>query len=355
MAKKGSNPSNGRRKKKKVNMIPALVTVLVLSVVTALMVGAAYIFGGNTADNSHKSYSSVSDNAKTEADYDNGITVNILQSDCTVKVGTVMNVTASVKPDGAGAVTWTSGNPEVLVVDSTGRVVVVGTGIATITATIGTASDTIIVESISDVANDSVLKLPQYQDGSTQTTQTSASAENWETASVSGEGEEASIANTNNQTQRVNLEQQTQQAAGETLPSTTENATKSASQNTVVMPTQARETPLSDVKSTELSDTLISAGFTRHIDGTYVYEKDDVCYGEVVINSDSTHIYVIQHSTDFDNAALTVIKELLPKSYNTVWSTADSTKSDATTTADGRKVRIVIPKNEGHKQIVIYN
>lgn len=351
MAKKGSSPSNGRRKKKKVNIIPALVTVLVLSVITALMVGAAYIFGGNTADNSHKHYSPAADNTKTESDYDNGITVNILQSDCTVKVGTVMNVTASVKPDGAGAVTWTSGNPEVLVVDSTGRVVVVGTGIATITATIGTASDTIIVESISDVANDSVLKLPQYQDGSTQNTQTSAAAENQENASVSGEGEEAGIANTNNQTQRVTLEQQT---ANETFPST-ENTTRPASQNTVVLPTQARETPLSDVKSTELSDTLVSEGFTRHIDGTYVYEKDDVCYGEIVINSDSTHIYVIQHSTDFDNAALTVIKELLPKSYNTVWSTADSTKSDATTMADGRKVRIVIPKNEGHKQIVIYN
>ena len=69
------------------------------------------------------------------------------------QVGTSLKVTAIVTPDDDDkSIVWTSSNTDVFTVDKDGVITVTGSGTATLTATVGSVSDAIVIEGIRNVA-----------------------------------------------------------------------------------------------------------------------------------------------------------------------------------------------------------
>ena len=79
--------------------------------------------------------------------------VEILFENKAVPVGTSLKVTAIVTPDDDDkSIVWTSSNTDVFTVDKDGVITVTGSGTATLTATVGSVSDAIVIEGIRNVA-----------------------------------------------------------------------------------------------------------------------------------------------------------------------------------------------------------
>lgn len=79
--------------------------------------------------------------------------VEILFENKAVPVGTSLKVTAIVTPDDDDkSIVWTSSNTDVFTVDKDGVITVIGSGTATLTATVGSVSDAIVIEGIRNVA-----------------------------------------------------------------------------------------------------------------------------------------------------------------------------------------------------------
>lgn len=343
-----------KKKRKTSYMMPVLITFLVLSVVTGIIVVIG-MFSGNNNKKMYAAADGSSDEIRetdthTDAGQEWSVSINLF--DCTMYIGTVLDVTATVKPEG-GSVSWFSSNPEALLIDQTGKAVVVGKGITTITASMGSLSDTVIVECVSEGGR-SALGFPVYAPTApadigeesgvfpVAAGNTTAAAENVSKPSPQGGGQPT----------------QGSQGTTQTVPPPTQAPTKASNQTGAQMPTaytQPAMKPVSDIDSTQIGPYLTQYGFSVHSDGTYVYEKDKICYGEVVLDSEKTHLYLIQDQDSFNLAAVSIIAELLPESYENVWKTAQKAQSDMAMTVDGRTVRIVVPQSGGHKQIVIFN
>lgn len=336
-----------KRKKRKSGMVPVLVTFLVLSVVTGIIVVIG-VYSGNNVKKEYvptDSKESVIRESDTHEDAVDEWSVAVNLTNCTLYVGTVLNVTATVTPAG-GNVTWLSSNPDALVINSDGRLIVVGKGIATITASIGSVTDTVIIECVEE-GKKSTLGFPVLgEDNAGAVTTPEATGG---TGTI-GDFSDATTTQAESRTGE-NLPKQTEAKA--TQQATVEPA-ESAAEPTVAV-TQPAQKPISSVDSSQMGAYLTENGFTLHSDGTYIYEKDSVCLGEVIIDEDKTHIYILQNQENFDQAAMQIIARLLPESHETVWKTAQRAQSDMAMTADGRNVRIVVPQAGGHKQIVIYN
>lgn len=334
--------------------MPILVTFLLLTVISGVLVLVGYISGNRTERHQYTGYNPTEESSKeTERNQEEELRVEIHLPDCSVMVGTVLNVSATVYPSGGSAVSWLSSNEKVCVVDTTGRAVVVGAGIAVLTASLGSVNDTVIIEGVEALDN-AVLNLPAYNEN----LQAAAIPQPQETRPVTGPTSTGIPLMTERASEAAVQQPSQQGAAQQPVSQTTQPSSEAAQQPSqaappVVLPTAA--SPLSSIRSSDLPDILTSYGFERHIDGTYVYEKDDICYGEVVLDSDKTHLYVIRHGDAFDLAAISLLAQFLPQSYENVWKTADKASSDITMTADGRTVRVVVPMAEGHKQLVIFN
>lgn len=339
-----------RKKKRKSTMLPVLITFLVLSVITGIIVVIG-VFSGN--NNIKKDYVSAGnkesvekENVAKNTDEEWAVRVNL--DNCTLYVGTVLEVSATVTPTD-GAVTWLSSNPEALIIDQNGKIVVAGTGIATITASVGAANDTVIIECLEE-GGKAVLGFPVYSGipeynnaGETDTTNVTnpsdmSAAQTETTAAVQ---QTAQIRETERASEKSTEDKNVKPTEGVTKP--------------VITATQPAQKPISEVDSSQMGTVLTQNGFTLHSDGTYVYEKDSVYYGEIIIDSDKTHIYILQNQQDFEQAAMQIIGKLIPVSYDSVWKTALKAQSDMSMNVDGRTVRIVVPQAGGHKQIVIYN
>ena len=93
----------------------------------------------------------------------------------------------------------------------------------------------------------------------------------------------------------------------------------------------------------------------KEYSNVYVYTEAGTYYGEIIIQSNVSIIYIKQRSSGFDTRIKGVLAELLPDSYNQVWNNYLSATSDRTFTVEGRRVRIVTASGGGHSQIVIYN
>ena len=90
-------------------------------------------------------------------------TVEIEFEDSAVLVGTRFKVTAIVTPsDTDKALLWSSSDDSVFSVDENGIVTVKGTGNAVLTATVGTVSDAVVIEGITDAATGSSENLPVF-------------------------------------------------------------------------------------------------------------------------------------------------------------------------------------------------
>lgn len=325
-----------KKKKKKGAMMPILVTVLTLSVMTALIIlfaivsqkdkRKAPIYGEfATTGDAFASSGFVAPNA-TEM-------VSINMPDCTVLLGTIINATAKVTPSGTPVV-WISSNPEILHVAENGKVIATGRGIATLTATAGNATDSIIIECV-ETEEIPVLGFAFYQDttGNISSTVEDITEVITQSGNVTG-NEPAKVPSTEQITKEI--------------PPMTQETTESV---TVAL-TKAN---VSEVTSSQMPPYLSEIGFRNHADGTYVYEKNMTYYGEVVLDAEKTHFYILQNEAEFDKAMLQAMGKLLPQSAQMVWDAAMQTSTDATMNMDGRMVRIVAPKAGGHRQIVIFN
>lgn len=138
------------------------VPVIILGVVTVAIIAGIGIFAiGNTSDKQQNSSATVSVSKKNLKDSNStstepvkaATTVEIQWEDSAVPVGTSFKVTAIVTPqDTEHALVWSSGNKDVCTIDSEGVVTVRSAGNAAITATVGTVSDSVIIQGIDSVS-----------------------------------------------------------------------------------------------------------------------------------------------------------------------------------------------------------
>lgn len=327
--------------------MPVLVTILSLTVVSALI-----ILAGVMSQKEKKKVPVYNDKSNlggngtlpTDVSVTNETSVSINLPDCTVVLGTVLNVTANVTPAGAN-VSWFSSNPDTLYVDGTGKVIATGRGIATLTASVGNQTDSVIIECV-ETGEQPILGFAFYQNTEAIVPESGEQGTDATVENITTAAEEKTIGATEKPTEK----------ASENVTKATENPqTMPTTVNPVTPTSESAKAPLSSITSSQMPTYLTECGFRKHSEGTYVYEKDSNYYGEVLMDGEKTHFYILQNQTDSDQATVQAIAKLLPQSAQMVWNTAMQATSDTSLTVDGRTVRIVVPQTGGHKQIVIFN
>lgn len=360
-----------KRKKKSSILMSVLVTILSLTVVTFFVVVCAF-FASVSNQGESESYvgSGVANEIATES-----VSVKINMENCMMEVGTKIQVTATIYPNGSSSgIVWTSSDENVFVVDGMGNLEVVGTGIVALTATFGSASDSIAIECVKS-SDDAVLRLPDYSvfnqnDGNNTNAGVNGSETNGSNATTSSGNPgtattgQTTTASTKPSTTTAGNNDKTSAATATTatptkpVVTTQETTSKKPSSNVETTSYVPETTPPYEgekILSTEIADKLPGYGFIKYLDNTYVFEENDTFLGEVIISSNMTHIYIKERTQAYDNAIMEVLKVLLPESNAKVWNMYTGASSDQTITVDGRVVRVVVPANSGHTQIVIYN
>lgn len=334
-----------RKKRKNSIFMTVLITVLSLTVVTFLVVVCAFFAKLSDADQ-EESYvgSDVLNEIATE-----NISVKINMESCTMTVGTKIRVSATIYPNGSSAgIMWTSSNPEVFTVDAQGNLEVLDEGIVALTANFGEVCDSIAIECVKN-EGEGMLNLPRYDMFVSEQETTKAA-------------EESTKANRENETtvaETTSSQNQTRPTSPTVTPTTAtqqETTTKRREEETTLYTLETTtEYEGNKVLSTEIAKKLEGYGFKKYLDNTYVFEENNTYSGEVIITSNMTHIYIKERSDAFDVAILSVLTELLPDSHNEIWNMYKSTATDQTVMVDGRVVRVVVPGDTGHSQLVIYN
>ena len=328
--------------------------------------------------------------------------VEIEFEDCAVPVGTQLKMTALVVPENTDqALIWSSSDTSVAEIDKEGILTVKATGTTVVTATVGTVSDSVVIEGIENVAQGSKNNLPVYTgttlaknnasgngsaSGSTSSGGTSAGSGSdsgstgtgggqaggsWTGSGSSGSGsydggsgdsdsdggddsgstDSGSGNSDGNSASNSNSGNSGNNGGNSSANGSNNNGGNSNSSNNS---NSGSNTGNGD-NSGSISDGLSGIGFTQRNSNVYVCEENDTYYGEIITQPNVTIIYIKQRSGTFDSRIQTVLARLLPDEYGQVWSNYLSANTDRTFTAEGRRVRIVVAPNGGHSQIVIYN
>ena len=271
--------------------------------------------------------------------------VEILFENKAVPVGTSLKVTAIVTPDDDDkSIVWTSSNTDVFTVDKDGVITVTGSGTATLTATVGSVSDAVVIEGIRNIAAGSDNGFSVY----THTAGSISSGSNTGLSSA-GEGDsrlenQPAGENKSESSQGTGSKENGVQSGGvQSGGSTTENS--SSEDN--------NDSGSSD--SGEIEDTIINNGFEQTVSNVYVCQQNGTYYGEIITQSNVTIIYIKKRNSEFDSRINNVIENLVPSNSQMIWNNYLSASTDRTFTVDGRMVRIVVATGGGHSQIVIYN
>ncbi len=377
------------KRKWKLKPVPAVITGLVVAAGIATIATAAYRSSSSqpqqtaTVSVSQKNLKGDAVNTATQANTAQ-TTVEIQFDDTAVAVGTVLKVTALVTPqDTDHALVWNSSNEDVFTVDKDGVVTVKGTGLAALTATVGTVSDAVTIQGIASVADGSDRGLPVYTGGSGNSMAQASVSNN--RANTGSSGDVAIVANSGNGVSNgagvtnsaVNQsgEQSNDNRSSDNVTPANDNADNNQGNNyasdnvpntdnivvTPAVPENPNVTPntpssnSSGAQSSQIADALPSMGFTQRMSNVYVCEDAGTYYGEIITQPNVTIIYIKQRSAAFDGLIQNVLASLLPSESSQVWSNYLSATSDRTFEAEGRRVRIVTALNGGHSQIVIYN
>ncbi len=302
-------------------------------------------------------------------------TVEIQFGDYAVPVGTRLQMTAIVTPmDTQEGLVWSSSDSDVVDITTDGVLTVKKDGTAVITATVGSAADSVIIEGISDVKKGSVNNFPVYtgsqagsatgsgsgqysdDDGASDysgSTGTGTSGSNGSRStgsgglqtnggsSQAGSGQAASNGNSGNApAYNGNASDAGQNGSGQA--GSDQNGSGQSGSGT-------------GLSSGQIGSSLEGMGFEHDISNVYICKDDSTYYGEIITQPNVTIIYIKQRNGAFDAKIQSVISMLLPAAANEVWNNYQSASSDRTFTADGRRVRIVTAAGGGHSQIVIYN
>ena len=326
--------------------------------------------------------------------------VEIEFEDCAVPVGTQLKMTALVVPENTDqALIWSSSDSSVAEIDKDGIFTVKAVGTTVVTATVGTVSDSVVIEGIENVAQGSKNNLPVYTgttlaknnasgsgsaSGSTSSGGTSAGSGSdsgstgtgggqaggsWTGSGSSGSGSydggsgdsdsdggddsgSTDIGSGNSGGSSNGGYGTTGGSSGSNSGNNDDSSTNGG--NSSNNSNSGSNTSSGD-NSGSISDGLSGIGFTQRYSNVYVCEENDTYYGEIITQPNVTIIYIKQRSGTFDSRIQTVLARLLPDEYGQVWSNYLSANTDRTFTAEGRRVRIVVAPTGGHSQIVIYN
>ena len=352
-----------RRKKKSNNILGPLVGLLFGSGVVAIMLALVLLI--ETVSRTGKiNDSPLTDDGSKHYSADEEY-INIDASSFTAYIGQSYNLTVSSNPmELAQAVMWSSSNEDAVIVDDNGVVRIVGEGVAAITATADKYSSAIAIEGVKSADSVSDMGFPSLDamngqkvnntDNKTQTqTGSEQGGDSSETVTYPADSNNGSDNGYNNGTgNNYNGDSENTDAASAAEPdSETQNA---AEETTTVYEVPATE-PASPINTDEMFAVLSGSGFTQYLPNAAIYEVDDDYYGEVIVESDSVHIYIKKRSNEFDMAVRSALSYLLPDTADSVWNTYCTFTSDRTINSGGRKVRFVMPAANAHSQIIVYN
>lgn len=322
--------------------------------------------------------------------------VEIEFEDCAVPAGTQLKMTALVVPENTDqALIWNSSDSSVAEIDKDGILTVKAVGTTVVTATVGTVSDSVVIEGIENVAQGSKNNLPVYTgttlaknnasgsgsaSGSTSSGRTSAGSGSDSGSTGTGVGQAGGSWTGSGSSGSGSYDGgsgDSDSDGGDDSGSTDSGSGSSGGSSNGGSGTTGGSSGSNDDSSTNggnssnnsnsgsntgngdnsgsISDGLSGIGFTQRYSNVYVCEENDTYYGEIITQPNVTIIYIKQRSGTFDSRIQTVLARLLPDEYGQVWSNYLSANTDRTFTAEGRRVRIVVAPNGGHSQIVIYN
>lgn len=326
--------------------------------------------------------------------------VEIEFEDCAVPVGTQLKMTALVVPENTDqALIWSSSDTSVAEIDKEGILTVKATGTTVVTATVGTVSDSVVIEGIENVAQGSKNNLPVYTgttlaknnasgsgsaSGSTSSGGTSAGSGSdggstgtgggqaggsWTGSGSSGSGsydggsgdsdsdggDDSGSTDSGSGSSGGSSNGGSGTTGGSSGSNSGNNDGSSTNGGNPSNNSNSGSNTGNGDNSGSISDGLSGIGFTQRYSNVYVCEENDTYYGEIITQPNVTIIYIKQRSGTFDSRIQTVLARLLPDEYGQVWSNYLSANTDRTFTAEGRRVRIVVAPNGGHSQIVIYN
>ena len=326
--------------------------------------------------------------------------VEIEFEDCAVPVGTQLKMTALVVPENTDqALIWSSSDSSVAEIDKDGILTVKAVGTTVVTATVGTVSDSVVIEGIENVAQGSKNNLPVYTgttlaknsasgsgsaSGSTSSGGTSAGSGSdsgstgtgvgqaggsWTGSGSSGSGsydggsgdsdsdggDDSGSTDSGSGSSGGSSNSGSGTTGGSSGSNSGNNDGSSTNGGNSSNNSNSGSNNGNGDNSSSISDGLSGIGFTQRYSNVYVCEENDTYYGEIITQPNVTIIYIKQRSGTFDSRIQTVLARLLPDEYGQVWSNYLSANTDRTFTAEGRRVRIVVAPNGGHSQIVIYN
>ena len=326
--------------------------------------------------------------------------VEIQFEDCAVPVGTQLKMTALVVPENTDqALIWSSSDSSVAEIDKDGILTVKAVGTTVVTATVGTVSDSVVIEGIENVAQGSKNNLPVYTgttlaknnasgsgsaSGSTSSGGTSAGSGSdsgstgtgggqaggsWTGSGSSGSGsydggsgdsdsdggDDSGSTDSGSGSSGGSSNGESGTTGGSSGSNSGNNDGSSTNGGNSSNNSNSGSNTGNGDNSGSISDGLSGIGFTQRYSNVYVCEENDTYYGEIITQPNVTIIYIKQRSGTFDSRIQTVLARLLPDEYGQVWSNYLSANTDRTFTAEGRRVRIVVAPNGGHSQIVIYN
>ena len=324
--------------------------------------------------------------------------VEIEFEDCAVPVGTQLKMTALVVPENTDqALIWSSSDSSVAEIDKDGILTVKAVGTTVVTATVGTVSDSVVIEGIENVAQGSKNNLPVYTgttlaknnasgsgsaSGSTSSGGTSAGSGSdsgstgtgggqaggsWTGSGSSGSGsydggsgdsdggDDSGSTDSGSGSSGGSSNGESGTTGGSSGSNSGNNDGSSTNGGNSSNNSNSGSNTSNGDNSGSISDGLSGIGFTQRYSNVYVCEENDTYYGEIITQPNVTIIYIKERSGTFDSRIQTVLARLLPDEYGQVWSNYLSANTDRTFTAEGRRVRIVVAPNGGHSQIVIYN
>ena len=282
--------------------------------------------------------------------------VEIEFEDCAVPVGTQLKMTALVVPENTDqALIWSSSDSSVAEIDKDGIFTVKAVGTTVVTATVGTVSDSVVIEGIENVAQGSKNNLPVYTgttlaknnasgsgsaSGSTSSGGTSAGSGSdsgstgtgggqaggsWTGSGSSGSGsydggsgdsdggDDSGSTDSGSGSSGGSSNGESGTTGGSSGSNSGNNDGSSTNGGNSSNNSNSGSNTGNGDNSGSISDGLSGIGFTQRYSNVYVCEENDTYYGEIITQPNVTIIYIKQRSGTFDSR----IRRCLPDCFRT--------------------------------------
>ncbi len=253
---------------------------------------------------------------------------------------------------GEGVLRYASTNEDVVIVEDDGTITAVAPGVAAITVTSGTKTDSVIVEVVEHQEDKGTNDLPLYTEVISNVVVEPNIPKN-DTTVVSGETKTVTVQPTTMASTQTTTKSTAQPITQPVTQSQTVQSTTKASEQT----TKSQDIPVVTDKlySIDLYDYLESFGFVKKLGNAYIYSKVTDADAQVIIENKCTHIYLKDSNLECVSALKKVVALLLPGSYEDAMDKLLHANGDSYYVMDGRGVQVIARKESEHRQIIIYN